>query len=237
MLLEDGKYAATVEDVYLYERGNEKRLTGAFKLDVAGKSLVHREWLEINDGTIPTYTIQRLRKCFPDWDGTIEQLAEGHCCRGVAVEVTIENEQDKKDPKKFWTRSLKINAPGDTEEPPANEPEKLDKDTLANRYASRFNAISGATAAPPLASAPPPARSAPPPAARKPAAPAAESTLNDCWAKLAKANDGKSREELEQAWFDLLESVMPGKDSGDYTPADWGAVMQSIGAPPAKTFF
>ena len=109
MLMENGTYGAVVRDVHLYERGEQKRLSAAFRLDVGGTELVHREWLELNDGTLSERTLQRLRKVFPKWDGTIEKLDEGFCCQDVEVEIVVENEPDQQDPGKLWTRTKFMN--------------------------------------------------------------------------------------------------------------------------------
>jgi len=226
MLLEDGKYTATVQDVYLYERGEQKRLTGAFKIEIEhdGKTvdLVHREWLELNDGTISEKAIESLRECFPEWDGTIEALGEGFCCRDVQVQVVVENEQDRKDKDKYWTRTKYMNPVGKANGGGADMPETLDKETLSAKYGSRFNAVTGAASKPAAPRAP-----VVPPPVRKPAA-AAESTLNDCWEKVIEKSPTLNRPQIEARWFDLLEKVHPGRDVGDISPAGWGLVMREI---------
>lgn len=237
MLLDDGKYIAVVKDVYLYERGEQKRLTGAFKLEIEhdGKTteLVHREWLELNDGTISEKAIESLRECFPEWDGTIEALGEGFCCRDVSVQVVVENEQDRKDKDKYWTRTKYMNPVGKTNGGGADMPETLDRETLTSRYASRFNAVTGATAKP---AAPAQAAHGSPPVRPPKAAPASGTSSQEaCWDKLVSLHTDMLREQLEALWFELLEKTFPGRDGGDFTPAEWAAVLATItaGAQPA----
>lgn len=226
MLLENGTYRAAVRDVHLYERGEQKRLTAAFKIEADGKELVHREWLELNDGTISEKTIQRMRKCFPAWDGTIEKLDEGHCCRDVEVEIVIENEEDKNEPGKWWTRIKYMNPPGGSGT--AELPGRLDRGTLTAKYAARFRAMSGgAPARAPEAS--PEKKIGPPPSSKPPAAPGKTSTMDECWSAICKLHDGKSRDQIEALWFQLLEKVTPGKDSGDLTPEEFGKLKAEIG--------
>jgi hypothetical protein len=153
MLLENGKYAAVVKDASLFMRtvktkdgGTAERLTAAFRLECQGKELVHREWLELNDGTISDKTIKRLRECFPQWDGSIETLEQGFCVRDVEVEVTVENEQDKQDPEKWWTRTRFMDPPGGGSGSAAL-PEKESRATLVSKYGARFRALAGGTPA------------------------------------------------------------------------------------------
>ena len=147
MLLENGTYRAVVKDISVYLRGENERLTGAFRLDCEGKELVHREWLELNDGTISDKTIKRLRECFPKWDGSIETLEQGFCVQDVEVEVTVENEQDKQDPEKWWTRTKFMDPPGGSSGGAAALPDKESRATLVGKYGARFRALAGGTPA------------------------------------------------------------------------------------------
>lgn len=231
MLLENGKYPATVRDVHLYERGDNKRLTAAFRIEAGDHELIHREWIELNDGTISDKTHKRLRQCFPAWDGTIEALDEGFCCKDIEVDVIVENEPDQNDPGKLWTRT-KMMFPRGGQGGGEKMPEKLARSTLVSKYASRFRALSGGTppAKQPPASAPP---NPPPPAVdpKRPAAPekpAPTSTPEACWAAICSLMEGKPREKIEINWFKILNEVIPGKDSGDFTPEDWGKVLPRV---------
>ena len=79
MLIENGTYRAVVKDISVHLRGENERLTAALRLECEGKELLHKEWLELNDGTISDRTIRRLRDCFTKWDGSIEMLEQGFC--------------------------------------------------------------------------------------------------------------------------------------------------------------
>lgn len=239
MLLEDGKYIAVVKDVYLYERGEQKRLTGAFKLEIKHNGmieLVHREWLELNDGTISEKAIESLRECFPEWDGTIEALGEGFCCRDVQVRVVVENEQDRKDKDKYWTRTKYMNPVGKANGGGADMPETLDRETLTSRYASRFNAVTGATAKPAAPAHVPVHAGAPPPRPPKAAPASGTSSQEACWDKLVSLHTDMLREQIEQLWFELIEKTFTGRDGGDFTPEEWAAVLATItaGTQPAE---
>lgn len=142
MILENGLYRAVVRDISVYLRGENERLTGAFRLECEGKELVHREWLELNDGTISDKTIRRLRECFPKWDGSIETLEQGFCVQDVEVDITVENEVDRHDPEKWWTRVRYMDPPGGTSGTPAL-PESVKRETLVSRYGARFRALAG----------------------------------------------------------------------------------------------
>lgn len=236
MLLENGTYAATVRDVHLYERGEQKRLTAAFKLEAEGKEIVHREWLELNDGTISEKTLARLREVFTAWDGSIEALDDGACCRDVEVEIVVENEQDQQDSSKTWTRVRWMNPPGGGAGN-GGMPDRVDRGSLVSRYGSKFRALAGGTR--PVATNADakkaavdlglkPASSLPPPAKKPAADTPAESSLEECWELACKRRAGKPRAEVEAAWFKVLDAVCPGKDAADLTPAEWGRIKGYI---------
>ena len=241
MLLENGLYRAVVRDISIYLRGENERLTAAFRLECEGKELVHREWLELNDGTISDKTIRRLRGCFPDWDGSIETLEQGFCVQDVDVDVTVENEQDRDDPEKWWTRIRYMDPPGGASGTAAM-PERENHDTLVSRYGARFRALAGGTSASaqaaadrqaPAAETPPAAKAEsvpPPPPARAPKAEAAvePASLEQCWEALCKKHPDELRDQLSDRWFKLQEQTVPGKDQADFGPEDWGAVMVAI---------
>jgi len=249
MLLENGTYRAVVKDVSVYLRGENERLTGAFRLECKGKELVHREWLELNDGTISDKTMKRLRTCFPKWDGTIEALEQGFCVQNVEVEVTVENEQDRQDPEKWWTRTKFMDPPGGSSGGAAM-PEKANRASLVSKYGARFRALAGGTPAKSVSTGPSavgsgaPASSAeretkaplppaPPvkPTAKPAQAPCAPSTLEECWEALCKKHPDEFREQVSDRWFKLLGDVVPGKDQADFAPEDWGRVLTVITLP------
>jgi len=261
MLLENGVYQAVVKDISVHLRTSKdkkerevERLTGSFRLECEGKELVHKEWLELNDGSISDKIINRLRECFPKWDGSIEALEQGFCVQGAEVKVTLENEQDREDPDKWWTRVKFMDPQGGTRCRSAALPVNLSRTTLVGNYGSRFRALAGGTqvgggtspskggsasggkpetekAGPAIApqSGPPPA----PP--RPPVAPATKataiSTLEECWDALCKKHPGEFREQVSERWFKLLEQAGEGKDQADFGPEDWGRVMGVIALP------
>ncbi len=244
MLLENGTYDAVVRDNSLYLRGENERLTAAFRLECEGKELVHREWMELNDGTISDKTIKRLRACFPDWDGSIETLEQGFCCKDVQVEITVENEQDREDPEKWWTRVQYMDPPGGGGGS-ANLPEKENRATLVSKYGARFRALAGGVqhAAPATTAAPatPPPPSAPPPSPRPAPStssgqapketPVDPSTLEECWEALCEKHPDEMREQVSERWFELLGRIGDGKDQADFGPGDWGRVLADIKLP------
>jgi hypothetical protein len=252
MLLENGKYRAVVKDVHLHLRGEQERLTAAFRLLCEGKELVHREWLELNDGTISDKTIKRLRECFPKWDGSVETLEQGFCVQDVEVDVTVENEQDKQDPDKWWTRTKFMDPPGGGSGS-ASMPEKVNRATLVGKYGARFRALAGGTPArsveervssgKPAAGATavvapsgPLAKRMPLPASAGPTAGkldtgAPVSSLEECWEALCKKHPDELREQVSERWFRLLEQVVPGKDQADFSAEDWGSVLTTVTLP------
>ena len=249
MLLENGTYRAVVKDISVYLRGENERLTGAFRLECQGKELVHREWLELNDGTISDKTIKRLRGCFPKWDGSIETLEQGFCVQDVEVEVTVENEQDKQDPEKWWTRTKFMDPPGGGSGSAAL-PDKESRTTLVSKYGARFRALAGGTsvkgesgkgqgvstagtatkagASVPAKAGLPPVK---PPASARAGKVEETSTLEECWDALCKKHPDELREQVSERWFQMLAQVVPGKDQADFGPEDWGAVMAVIVLP------
>lgn len=244
-------------DVSLYLRGDSDRLTAAFRLECQGKELVHREWVELNDGTLSEKCVKRLRACFPSWDGDIGSLEQGHCCRGVAVLVTVENEQDRTDATKWWTRTRYMDPPGGAGSGAATLPDKESRATLVSKYGARFRALAGGTPAATrsapaaaVAAAPKPVTASVPPQAHAPVATASTSsgqagalhsgpppapakvaptsTLEACWDALGKKHPDESREQVSERWFKMLEQVGQGKDQADFGPEDWGRVKGEI---------
>ena len=246
MLLENGTYRAVVKDISVYLRGENERLTAAFRLACEGKELKHLQWLELNDGTISDKTIKRLRECFPKWDGSIETLEQGFCVQDVEVEVTVENEQDKQDPEKWWTRTKFMDPPGGGSSGAAALPDKESRATLVSKYGARFRALAHSTGSGQAGVAPAggvrsqktEARSPAggPPTAKAPAKPAAakaaaSSTLEECWDSLCKRHPDEMREQVGDRWFEILARVVPGKDQGDFGPEDWGRVLADVALP------
>jgi hypothetical protein len=202
-------------------RGEKERLTAAFRLQFDGKEIIGKEYLELNDGTISDKTIKRLRDCFPAWDGAIESLEAGECCRDVTVDIVIENEADKTDPSKTWSNVKFMNPPGGKG---ATLPAALDRKSLTAKYGAKFRALSGGT--PPAAK--PKAPPAPPPPAK---AKGLTSTMEECWESLCKKFPEELREQVQERWFKLIEQSVPGKDQGDFTGDDWGKVAMAIELP------
>lgn len=111
---------------------------------------------------------------------------------------------------------------------PVEMPEKVDRATLVARYGSRFRALSGGV---PSALRPPktPVPGQPPTSAPQPAQPPSPpSSLDECWELLCKECPKDPREVVEAHWFKILKDAVPGKDSGDFTPEDWGKVKAWI---------
>jgi len=84
-----------------------------------GVEIKSYEWLELNDGTIPTKTLARLRKVFPSWDGQIETLEAGHGFEGTECEIVVINEPGKDDPTKAFSKVTYMNPIGGSEMPQA----------------------------------------------------------------------------------------------------------------------
>lgn len=249
MLLENGTYRAVTRDISVYLRGENERLTAALRLECEGKDLVHREWLELNDGTISDKTIRRMRACFPKWDGSIETLEQGFCVKDEEVDITIENEQDREDPEKWWTRVRYMDPPGGASGAAAM-PAAEDRASLVSKYGSRFRALAGGSqvavnsdqstvpraggqggkavqketegmkVGAPVAATP----LAPPPVVEA-------SSLEACWEALCKKHPDELREQVSQRWFEMLAQVVPGRDQADFEPEDWGQVLAEIGLP------
>ena len=237
MLIENGTYRAVVKDISVHLRGENERLTAALRLECEGKELLHKEWLELNDGTISDRTIRRLRDCFSKWDGSIEMLEQGFCVQDVEVDVTIENEQDRDDPEKWWTRVRYMDPPGGASGTAALPPAET-RATLVSKYGARFRALAGGTPAKPAGDQAAAAPATPPPSPAPPAAAPAKtqgamevSSMEECWEALCKKCPDELREQVSDRWFELLARVVPGKDQADFGPEDWGAVMTEIRLP------
>jgi hypothetical protein len=222
MLLENGTYKAVVKDISVYLRGEQERLTAAFRLECEGKELLHREWLELNDGTISDRAIRRLRQCFPKWDGNIETLEQGACVQDVDVDITIENEQDRDDPEKWWTRTRYMDPPGGAMSAAAL-PESESRTTLVSKYGARFRALSPLQAD---GQAGPP--SIKPPVQMPLETPVTPATLEECWDAMCAKFPNELREQVGKRWFPLVDRIAPGKDQDSIDPTEWGRVLIEV---------
>lgn len=226
MLFADGTYAATVRDGYLYQRGEQERLSLALRLEIEGKEMKHEVHIELNDGTISERALKTLRECFTTWDGSIEALDAGDCLREVSVEVVIENEPGQKDPTKTYSRVKWMNPPGGSARGP-NMPERASGASLAAKYGAKFRALSGGK---PVAPTKPAAAKAPTKPAAKKTAPTA--TADECWAAMAKVNPLVPETEVRGKWFEFIELAAPGKSTENMTPEEFGKLKAHIEANP-----
>ncbi len=232
-LVKPGKYAAHPErlceekfaDVYENQNGNLILLM-AYRMEDSGHVMKHWTTLAIQ-GEVKLRTIEDLKARF-GWDGvdpwwfeTADGLSE------VPVELVIEDEPDKSDPRKVWSRIKWVNTPGGRG---GTYAAKGDKRALGAKYGALFRAVAGPQpvkpAAQPPAATPPPRSVAPKPEAKADAAP---SDLNACWQTLCGVMAGESEDSKASNWYALLEQTIPGKTQDDFSPTDWGQVMRALG--------
>ena len=45
---------------------------------------------------------------------------------------------------------------------------------------------------------------------------------------MTSTNDGVMTEQLNTAWYEFLNKLLPGKEQADYTPEDWGKVKAHV---------
>lgn len=170
------------------------------------------------DGTVSEITMRTLKECF-GWDGQDPfWLTEPANLEGKDVELVVE------------MRSF-VGDDGQTREAPSvryinpvggsdRMPESASRSSILSKYGAKFRALSGG------APAAKPKKVAKPAPAPKPAGPT--STMEECWGILCGNMDGKTAEEMESAWFAVIERLFPGKNNSDLTPQDWGKVKAEV---------
>jgi type IV secretory pathway VirB10-like protein len=156
----------------------------------------------------------------------------------IPVELVIENEtftgddgNDHTAPKVKW-----VNPVGGGGVKVANG----DRTSLLAKYGAKLRAVSGGTPAAKKTMPPAPAKqpelppspamgNKPPVTSKTPVLP---SDMNACWKALTDAMANKPRAEVEAKWFEIIKDVHGDKPQMEYTPGDWGMVMEQL----RKTF-
>lgn len=237
MQIDNGRYPA--HPTGRVEVGEHKNgcLIATLEFDIGeGRTISNTFWLTTKDGAVNTRSIETLKEIF-GWDGADPFWLADHAAElvEIPVELVIENEtftgddgNDHTAPKVKW-----VNPVGGGGVKVANG----DRASLLAKYGAKLRAVSGGTPAVPKAAAAKPA-------AKPPAAPAnvpppvppkknvLPSDMNACWKALTDAMAEKPRVEVEAKWFEIIKAVHGDKPQPDYTPLDWGMVMEQL----RKTF-
>lgn len=233
--MENGTYAARpTGQVHVGDHNNGCLICNmVFAFADGGATIAHTFWMTKKDGSINTRTIDTLKELF-GWDGADPFWLEEHGAElaEVDVELVVENETfiGKGDGQEHTSLKIKwVNSPGGGG---GNKIENSDRKALMAKYGAKLRAVSGGTT-PAKKSAPAktPAASAPapkaPPAAKKSVA-TTPSDVIVCWKAISDAMKDKPKEDLETQWFAILKDVCGEKDQSEYTPQEWGKVLNAI---------
>jgi len=210
-------------------------------MDIIVEGLELRWWCTLateKDG-INERNIEHLKECFGAWDGIDPFWFQDNAAilPEYNLDVTIELRPGTKNPQRLFPSILYVDPPGKArEEMPVG-----DRRALLAKYGAKFRAIAGGASAShrhpqPAHANPRPAPPAPgqmPVRGKVPAKPTRQqlpppSTEDACWSRWGEQNPTLTEKELQDGWFSMLDRVMPGKATGDYTPEDWGRVMADI---------
>lgn len=232
-LVKPGTYPAHPErlnaekfaEVYESATSGNLVLHMAYRLDASGHVLQH--WSALTQNGAPRErTIADLKERF-GWDGCDPFWFETADLSGFPVEVVVEDEPGRSDPRQMFSKIKWVNTPGRGGGGGATK--QVDRRALLAKYGAQFRAVAGPQ---PMKTAPkPPSAPKPPPKAPDSMPPGAErlSTLNDAWIALCTDNPA-SQDELAADWFAVQKEVCGEKTQDDFTPADWGRVLDRIEA-------
>lgn len=222
--MQDGTYEGRTIAGELYEAASGAMMA-IITVDVGGER--HKAWLTLvqKDGTVSERGIKNVQEImgWQAWDWGAFDRPESFA--GKACDVVLATEPDQKG--EMRQRVKWLNPPG------GGGLQAADPKAMAAKYGAKFRAICGGVAAPvkPAAAVQPqlPKRAVPMAAPLKPTGPT--STMEACWQKMCESNQGKPQQELEAAWFALVERLFPGKPQTDLGPADWGLLLCELDDP------
>jgi len=228
-LMAEGTYDAVTKSAVLFE-SKQGALMCVFDIVVDGRIL--KAWITLvqKDGTVSERGLKNVQDVmgWTAWDwAAFEAPADTFGGRACSVVIETAPDNNGHDESKIkW-----LNAPG-------GGMQRADAKTMAAKYSAKFRAVLGGTtpAARPAAAKPmtqptlPHRQDAPRPAVAVPSV--ANSTMEDCWAKLCEAMAGKPEAVIQAAWFRLLDKIGPGKNVADLSPTDWGQAMAMIARVP-----
>ncbi len=234
--VEPGRYPGRpTGDASVYE--NEKRSL-VLAMDIMVEGLELRWWCTLateKDG-INVRNIEHLKECFDGWDGVDPFWFQDNAAAlpDYSLEVTIELRPGTKNPQRLFPSIQYVDPPGKArEEMPVG-----DRRALLSKYGAKFRAIAGGASAPhrPPQHVHTNPRTAPGKSHARGAVPATPSrqytpppsTEEGCWTRWCEQKPTLTEKELQEGWFSMLDRLMPGKATGDYTPEDWGCVMADI---------
>jgi hypothetical protein len=193
-----------------------------------GETISSTSWLTTKDGAINTKAIETLKEVF-GWNGLdpFWLVDNAQALKDVEVELVIEMESftgrdgtERSVPKVKWINPVGRGTGGVAL---AN----TDRAALLAKYGAKLRAVSGGvqqapTAKPPVAAKPP--AKAPP--AKKSAI--AQASQYECWNAITAGMADKPRAQVEDQWFELLKDTCGEKDASEFTPEDWGAVLERL---------
>ena len=246
MQIENGKYPAQPTgrvEVGEHENGC---LIAKMEFDLGeGRTISNTFWLTTKDGGVNTRSIETLKEIF-GWDGADPFWLEDHAAEfvDVSVQLVIENHTftgrdgvERIAPEVKWVNPTGGGMGG-------AQVANGDRTSLLAKYGAKLRAVSGGT---PVSKKPVP-QSAPQkqPDLPSPVAPGAmgdkppvtpkkavlPSDMNACWKALTDAMANKPRTEVEAKWFEIIKAVHGDKQQPEYTPGDWGMIMDQL----RKTF-
>ena len=199
--------------VYENDKGS---LVACIEIMVEGEALRYFAAIATAENGISTRTVENLKAMF-GWDGLdpFWFVDHGADYADKEVEATIELKQGRT----ATFANIKYLDPPGGQSGGAAMPSAGNRAALLAKYGSKFRAIAGGAPAPAAKPAAPKAPPAKPPTC---AAIAKISNQMACWNKFNEAGGN------EGEWFAMLEKVNPGTDQGDYTPTQWGKVMEYI---------
>ena len=230
----DGRFKARILDHGVSDTGPNSLATFVCQFQ-PNQELVNGEWepvdedfeitgyfyLEKKDGTLNTFTLDKLKAAL-GWDGRDPMWLQEADLSETVVQITLGyqeyNGQDR----------IKVQFIDAEDAAPSAVPhaDNAACKAIKTRLGAKLRALAGS--APKSASKPTGRPKPPAPPARTTTATVPDSNLQEAWAAFVDACqevNTTEQEEMEGLWFRILSELFPGKQTDDFTAADWGIVL------------
>jgi hypothetical protein len=199
----------------------------------SGFTFKHTLVLVKADGTIQTKTTDTLKAVF-GWDGVdpfwlMDSSVDGGPMRSVEFEIVGGPETGDKGGVYFKSKWLNPLGGG------MRTPVAADRRSVLAKYGSKFQALANVGGQKSeVRGQGAPSRVPPVPGAARPTplAPATNSyqpsSMEEAWAALNEAQNGRPAEAIEKTWFDTIARLFPNKSNTDLKPQEWGKLKEEF---------
>lgn len=219
--------ASLTGDGSVYEKAETGSLIVALMVAFpGGEQKKYTTTIYSKDAGISDKSVQNIRDIITEWNGADLNDLHDILVRGreifagrEVVPVVIDDTYNGK----AVTKIKYLNPKGSNALPPP-----ADASTIMKKYGAQFRAKFGGTPVKPAAKAPAAPSKAAPKAPSAPPKPAKVSSQEACWQRLNDLMDNAEETEVTAAWFEYCGKAVPGKEQNEFTPEEWGRVLEVI---------